>query len=216
MTRWGQALEATSPARSWRHTAAVLAIGACLFFLAVGITPTGGDLLFVAGTDVAAASPPAETSTSTSTPAPTSSPTSSSTTSSTTIAPLVVPTSPDQWFAPSGRNGGTEGLITFLANLAIRDNALAYNSEPTPRTSGSDLSDHHVSRTDSWAADVAVRGVQVPTSTTDTAARRIASALGQPDWTGGDLTKTINGYRFQVLWKVAGHFNHVHVGVRKI
>ena len=44
----------------------------------------------------------------------------------------------------------------------------------------------------------------------------MSAALGVPDWAGGDLTKTINGYRFQVLWKVAGHFNHVHVGVRKV
>ena len=73
-----------------------------------------------------------------------------------------------------------------------------------------------MSRTDSWAADLAVRGIQVPTSTTETAARRIAAALGQPNWTGGDLSVTVNRYRFQVLWKVAGHFNHVHVGVRKI
>ena len=43
-----------------------------------------------------------------------------------------------------------------------------------------------------------------------------AAALGVPDWGGGDITKTIDGYRFQVLWKVAGHYNHVHVGVRKV
>ncbi len=132
------------------------------------------------------------------------------------MAPLVVPTSLDQWFVPSGRNGGTEGPVMFLADLALRDNAPLYNSEPDRRTSGSNLSDHHSSRTDSWAADLAVRGVQVPTATTDTAARRIASALGEPNWTGGDLTRTVNGYRIQVLWRVAGHFNHVHVGVRKV
>ena len=73
-----------------------------------------------------------------------------------------------------------------------------------------------MSRTDSWAVDVAVLGIQSPTPATELAAKRIAAALGVPDWTGGDLTKTVNGYRFQVLWKVAGHFNHVHVGVRKV
>jgi hypothetical protein len=73
-----------------------------------------------------------------------------------------------------------------------------------------------VSRTDSWAVDVAVRGIQAPTPATELAAQRIAAAFGVPNWTGGDLTKTVNGYRFQILWKVAGHFNHVHVGVRKV
>jgi len=71
-------------------------------------------------------------------------------------------------------------------------------------------------RTDSWATDLAVRGIQVPTAMTDTAARRIAAALGQPNWAGGDLTRTVNGYRFQLLWRVPGHFNHVHLGVRKV
>ncbi len=202
-------------ARGWRRIAAALGSGVCLFVVAVVITPTGGDFLQVSSDALAVASQPV-TTTSTSTSSSTSTSTSTSTTTVPPPPPLVVPTSPDQWFAPSGRNAGTEGLAAFLAQLAIRDNAPLYNSEPTPRSSGSNLSDHHVSRTDSWAADLAVRGIQAPTPATETAARRIANALGRPGSTGGDLTVTHCGYRFQVLWKVAGHFNHVHVGVRKI
>lgn len=130
--------------------------------------------------------------------------------------PFVYPTAPEHWFQPSGRNAGTEGLARFLAAIALRDNAPLYVSEQWGRTTGRAQSDHHISRNDSWAADLAVRGIQVPTPATELAARRVAAALGVPDWGGGDLTKTINGYRFQVLWKVAGHFNHVHLGVRKI
>jgi hypothetical protein len=141
---------------------------------------------------------------------------------STTVAPVpepppfVYPTSPDQWFAPSGRNQGTQGLADALAKVALRDNALLYRSEEWGRTTGGANSDHHISRTDSWAIDLAVRGVQQPTVYTETAAQRISAALGVPNWTGGDLTRTVNGYRFQVLWKVDGHFNHVHIGVRKV
>jgi hypothetical protein len=131
-------------------------------------------------------------------------------------APFVFPTRPEQWFQPSGRNMGTEGLARFLAALALRDNSPLYISEQWGRTTGGEQSDHHISRTDSWAADLAVRGIQVPTPTTELAARRVAAALGVPDWAGGDLTTIINGYRFQILWKVDGHFNHVHVGVRKV
>lgn len=129
---------------------------------------------------------------------------------------FVLPTAPEQWFQPSGLNGGTEGLARFLAAIALRDNPPLYVSEQWGRTSGGAQSDHHVSRNDSWAADLAVRGIQAPTPATELAARRVAAALGVPDWGGGDLTRTIHGYRFQVLWKVAGHFNHVHVGVRKV
>jgi hypothetical protein len=131
-------------------------------------------------------------------------------------APFTYPTSPDQWFAPSGGNHGTEGLALFLAGIALKDNAPLYISEQQSRTTGSPNSDHFHTRTDSWAIDVAVRGIQAPTPQTHLAARRIAVALGEPNWAGGDLTKTINGYRFQVLWLVAGHYNHVHVGVRKV
>ena len=129
---------------------------------------------------------------------------------------FVLPTSPEQWFRPDGRNGGTEGLAKFLAAVALHENKPLYLSDDWGRTTGNGLSDHHVSRTDSWAVDVAVRGIQAPTPATELAATRIAAALGVPNWTGGDLTRTIDGYRFQVLWKVAGHFNHVHVGVRKV
>lgn len=131
-------------------------------------------------------------------------------------APFVYPTAPEQWFQPTGLNAGTEGLARFLAAIALRDNPPLYVSEQWGRTTGGGQSDHHISRNDSWAADLAVRGIQVPTPATELAARRVAAALGVPDWGGGDITKTINGYRFQVLWKVAGHYNHVHVGVRKV
>jgi hypothetical protein len=130
--------------------------------------------------------------------------------------PFVLPDRPEQWFTPGGRNGGTEGLARFLAAIALHQNAPLYVSEQWGRTTGGANSDHHVSRSDSWAADLAVRGIQSPTPATELAAKRVAAALGEPNWPGGDLQKTINGYRFQVLWKVAGHFNHVHVGVRKI
>jgi hypothetical protein len=130
--------------------------------------------------------------------------------------PFLLPDRPEQWFSPAGRNGGTEGLARFLAAIALHENPPLYVSEQWGRTTGGEQSDHHVSRSDSWAADLAVRGIQAPTPATELAAKRVAAALGEANWQGGDLQKTIDGYRFQVLWKVAGHFNHVHVGVRKI
>lgn len=132
------------------------------------------------------------------------------------VRAVVVPTRPDEWFTPSGRNLGTEGLATFLARLALQDNAPLYLSDGWGRTTGPEASDHHITRTDSWACDLAVRGVNDPTSPAATAAARIASALGEPGWTGGNLVKIIHGYRFQVLWLVAGHFDHVHIGVRRM
>lgn len=134
-------------------------------------------------------------------------------------APAVALNAPDpttDWFRPSGRNAGTEGLANALAQIALADNAPLYLSDGWGRTTGAATSDHHISQVTSWAQDLAVRGVNVPTPATTTAAQRIAAVLGEPNWQGGDLTKVVNGYRFQILWKVAGHFDHVHVGVRKV
>lgn len=128
---------------------------------------------------------------------------------------FVVPTSPEQWFTPAGRNQGTEEPATFLAALALHDSPALAITDRWGRTVGDEKSDHHVSRTDSWAVDLAVRGVSVPTQATETAAARIASALGRPGWTGGNLVVHVDGYRFQLLWRVAGHFDHVHIGVRR-
>lgn len=123
---------------------------------------------------------------------------------------------PTAWFVPGGRNQGTEDLAMALAAIALENNEPLYLSDGWGRMWGSSTSDHYGGKTDAWASDLAVRGIQRPTPQTEEAARRVAAALGRPDWTGGDLKVTMEGYRFQVLWKVAGHFNHVHVGVKKV
>jgi hypothetical protein len=123
---------------------------------------------------------------------------------------------PWAWFAPGGRNQGTEDLAQALAAIALAANPPLYISDGWGRRWGASTSDHHVGRTDSWAVDLAVRGIQRPTPQTEEAARRVAEALGRPGWTGGNLKVIIGDYRFQVLWKVGGHYNHVHVGVRKV
>ena len=192
--------------RALKRLGAALVAGACLFLDGCAVPATRTEMAMVPDRHAAAADvvfeadlPPSLVA------APSPAP-----------APFVYPTAPELGFQPTGLNGGTEGLARFLAAIALRDNPPLYVSEQWGRTTGGGQSDHHISRNDSWAADLAVRGIQVPTPATELAARRVAAALGVPDWSGGDITKTINGYRFQVLWKVAGHFNHVHVGVRKI
>jgi hypothetical protein len=139
-----------------------------------------------------------------------------------TAPPTAAPAAPAPgpgplaWFAPGGRNQGTENVALALAGIALQGNEPLYISDGWGRTTGSTTSDHYVGNTNAWAVDLAVRGIQQPTPQTEEAARRVAAALGFPQWAGGDLRVTIQGYRFQVLWKVSGHFNHVHVGVKKV
>lgn len=198
-------------ARAFHRLALNVLAGISLFLAASAMAP--GDTGIgpvpnqeVAGAGALAQSPaPVEAPPPSTAPAPTVPP-----------PPLVLPTAPGQWFQPGGRNAGTEAPAQFLAAIALHGNAPLYVSDQWGRTTGGGHSDHHISRSDSWAVDLAVRGIQVPTPATELAARRIAAALGVADWAGGNLIRTVDGYRFQVLWKVAGHFNHVHVGVRKI
>jgi len=133
--------------------------------------------------------------------------------------PALVPgartVDPAKWFQPAGRNQGTEGLASALATLALAGNQPLYVSDGWGRTGPGVHSDHHLLTPNAWAFDLAVLGAAEPTRATELAARRIAAALGHPDWAGGDLQVTVGGYRFQLLWRVAGHFDHVHIGVRR-
>lgn len=133
-----------------------------------------------------------------------------------TLVPGARPVDPADWFRPAGRNQGTEGLASALATLALAGNQPLYVSDGWGRTGPGVSSDRHVLSTNAWAFDLAVRGSGQPQPATELAATRIAAALGHAEWTGGDLRVTRGGYRFQILWKVPGHFDHVHVGVRQM
>jgi hypothetical protein len=53
-----------------------------------------------------------------------------------------------------------------------------------------------------------------PTPQMDELARRIARRFGIP-WSGaGEVTAHGHGFRFQLLYRVPDHFNHVHFGLR--
>ena len=110
-------------------------------------------------------------------------------------APFTYPTSPDQWFAPSGGNHGTEGLALFLAGIALKDNAPLYISEQQSHTTGSPNSDHFTPGPTHGRSTWPSEAFRRPPLKTHLAAKRISAALGEPNWAGGDLTKTINGYR---------------------
>ena len=202
--------------RALKQLGAALVAGACLFLDGCAVPAARTEMAMVPDQHAATADTVLEAPLPAAMVAPTPAAEPAPAAPAPVPAPFVFPTRPEQWFQPSGRNLGTEGLARFLAAVALRDNSPLYISEQWGRTTGGEQSDHHISRNDSWAADLAVRGIQVPTPATELAARRVAAALGVPDWAGGDLTLTINGYRFQILWKVEGHFNHVHVGVRKV
>lgn len=121
---------------------------------------------------------------------------------------------------PHGDWGGAAGPVRELTKLA---KGLVVSSEKRSRrnTASGGVSDHWTGSTRSFARDLAWGG-SMPTPTSDVAASRIVEALGGPkNWgkTGGNFVTTINGIRYQVIYRsnIGGnHWNHIHLGARRV
>jgi hypothetical protein len=87
----------------------------------------------------------------------------------------------------------------------------AANAAHGPTVSGG-RSDHQGPPDVAWAADMS-NGVTTPQE--DALAAALAKRFGIP-WHGAGLVSAEHdGYRFQLIYRAAGHFDHVHFGVRK-
>jgi hypothetical protein len=118
----------------------------------------------------------------------------------------------------SGAWGGSKKFALALAGLGERFGCVA-TSEKRERqyTSSGGVSDHWVGSLDAYAVDIDSEActMDYPGGEADRTARAIAAALGMPSHAG--VVNAIRGaYRFQLLWQVAEHYNHVHIGARRI
>lgn len=119
---------------------------------------------------------------------------------------------------PGGGWAGSQHLASSLAQIGIND-GLKIISEKRNRkmTASGGISDHWVGTKNGFAYDIS--NGSAPTPQMDKAAAQIAARLGVPNWKGGVLNVNRGGYRYQVLYRTnvgGNHYNHVHVGVRKI
>jgi hypothetical protein len=112
------------------------------------------------------------------------------------------------------RGGGWGGSSRTVEKcIAIgRRNGLQVTSRK--RNSGNTASDHHVSQRASDAADIS--NGRSPAPEMDRTAQQIAAALGHRGWRSGYLVERCNGLRIQLIWRAPDHYNHVHVGVRRL
>ena len=113
--------------------------------------------------------------------------------------------------APGGGWGGSVAPVQ-RAIVIGRRNGLTVTS--AKRSWGNTGSDHHTSQRRSFAADMS-NGTS-PTPQMDRTAQVIAAACGHSGWKGGLLNVQANGYRVQLIWRYPNHYNHVHVGVRRL
>lgn len=120
-------------------------------------------------------------------------------------------------FVPGGGWGGSKNLATDLAKIGEKLGLKVTSEKRATKLSASGIpSDHWTGSKNSYAYDLS-NGTTTPQE--DRSASAIAAALGVPNWKGGVLNVTKGGYRYQVLYKTmvgGNHFNHVHVGVKKV
>jgi len=99
------------------------------------------------------------------------------------------------------------GIHVSPATIAV------WNARHGPTSTGL-RSDHQGPPEVAWAADLS--NGSSPTPQMDELARRLAHRLDIP-WSGsGCVNATHGGYRFQMLYRTADHYNHVHIGIKVV
>ena len=102
----------------------------------------------------------------------------------------------DEWGAANGKN---RSLVTSQKRSRVL-------------TASGNMSDHFKGNESAYAVDIAARGEEG-----DALLAYIMAKFGHPEYKGGSwFNVNKNGYRYQVGWKVKNHFDHIHVGVKKV
>lgn len=112
-----------------------------------------------------------------------------------------------------GGVGGDWGGSMERALALARALGVTPSSEKRSRmlTASGNPSDHWVGSTQSYATDLPTSG-----AAGDALFARIRQTIGQPIKSGTWNNVNIGGYRYQIGWRVPGHFDHIHVGVKKL
>lgn len=80
------------------------------------------------------------------------------------------------------------------------------------QTDSGNTSDHYEGNSDAYAVDIAAAGAEG-----DAILAYIMQKFGYPEYKGGSwFNITINGYRYQIGWRVKNHFDHIHIGVKRV
>jgi hypothetical protein len=119
---------------------------------------------------------------------------------------------------PGGTNGDWGGSmykaleVANVANEFVGKNIVSSQKRSRQSTASGAVSDHWSGSPDTYAVDLATSG-----AAGDALLAHIMQWLGHPEYTGGKwFNFNKNGYRYQIGWRVKDHYDHIHVGVKKI
>ena len=105
-----------------------------------------------------------------------------------------------QWAQQTGYKPNTAGR--WLSQKRSRQN-----------TASGGVSDHWQGSSTAYGLDLGVPNV----AEGDKLLGNLMRYFGQPSYRGGSwLNINKGGYRYQIGWRTPGHFDHIHVGVRKL
>lgn len=116
--------------------------------------------------------------------------------------------------------GGSEGMADAAKKIAkqmgIPVTSQKRNAQQTANANSTKNSDHYTGNKNAFAVDFGVSGKKG-----DKLAKAIAKKYGIPARNIGTFNKhtvEIDGkkYALQLLWKVSGHYDHVHLGIRRV
>lgn len=120
--------------------------------------------------------------------------------------------------SPGGAGGDWDGsmqrALAFgkIANEFIGKNVISSQKRKRVKTASGRTSDHFYGQDFTYAVDLACN-----LETGDRLLAHLMNWFGHPEYTGGKWFEVVkDGYRYQVGWRVKDHFNHIHVGVRKV
>lgn len=115
-----------------------------------------------------------------------------------------------------GNWGGSMGRVLAFAKVAkdtMGKNYAGSQKRGRKLTASGNISDHYLNNDSAYAVDMGVRSLEEG----DRLLANLMTWFGYPEYKGGkwfNLTK--DGYRYQVGWRVPDHYDHVHVGVKRV
>ena len=123
--------------------------------------------------------------------------------------------------AAGGVNGDWDGSMTKALEIGKIASACSGKSNPITsqkrsriKTASGNVSDHYEGNQSAYAIDISAKG-----KSGDELLSCIMKQFNggsNSDYTGGKwLNVNKDGYRYQFGWRVAGHYDHIHIGVKK-
>jgi putative chitinase len=99
-----------------------------------------------------------------------------------------------------------------IANDFMGKNVVVSQKRSREMTASGNMSDHFKGNQAAYAIDLAVTGEEG-----DKLLAHLMEWFGHPEYKGESWFNVVkDGYRYQVGWKVKDHFDHIHIGVKKV